>query len=306
MSEHRKPLLNKVMVASDTTDGMDVALEKAAVIEHYSGAAIHVLEVVYDTIAEEPARVLPAADKANLIENLKAAERNALNRLAGPYREKVAELETRVVWHKNPAEGVLRELAGVDFLIKPIARHHAVLDRLHAPLDWTLAREAPCPVLISKRPWKDVHTVLAALDAGDESHQALNREILATAVELSLILGCDLDVVSAYPSLGQTVNELQVAMDYEGIKGDMREARRTHIDALIHELDATVREVHLLEGSARDAIPELANDMGAVLTVLGTAARRGLSQLILGNTSESIIGALDGDLVTVRERADRD
>lgn len=303
MSKHSKPLLNKVMVASDTLDGMDVALQKAAVIEHYSGAAVHIVEVIYDTIAEEPAKVLPPADQANLIENLKAAERNALKRLAEPYRGKVAELETRVVWHKQSAEGILRELPGVDFLIKPIARHHGVLDRLHAPLDWTLTREAPCPVLISKQPWKDIHTVLAALDAGDESHQSLNRAILGTAMELSLILGCRLDVVCAYPSLGQTVNELQVAMDYQGIKEDMRATRQALIDDLIRELDAPVREIHLLEGSARDAIPELANRMGAVLTVLGTAARRGLSQLLLGNTSEAIIGALEGDLVTVREQA---
>ncbi len=303
MSKHSKPLLNKLLVASDTLEGLDVALEKAAVIEHYSGAAIQVVEVVYDTIAEEPARVLPAADQANLIEGLKAAERNALNRIAEPFQERIAELETRVAWHKNAAEGILRELTGVDLLIKPLSRHHAVLDRLHAPLDWTLTREAPCPVLISKQPWTDAHTVLAALDAGDESHQSLNRTILATAIELALILGCELDVVCAYPSLGQTVNELQVAMDYEGIKEDMRNTRQAFIDKLIDELDATVRKIHLLEGSARDTIPELANEMGAVLTVLGTAARRGITQLLLGNTSEAIIGALNGDLVTVREPA---
>lgn len=303
MSDHKKPILGKVMVASDTLDGMELALVKAAMIEHFSGAAIDVAEVIYDTVDEEPARVLPPADKANLIENLKAAERNALRRLTEPHRQKVAEIDSRIIWHKNAAEGILEELEGVDFLIKPISRHHGVLDRLHAPLDWALTRGAPCPVLISKKPWTDAHTVLAALDAGDESHQSLNRLILSTAMDLAEILGCELDVVCAYPSLGQTVGELQVAMDYDGIKADMRETRQALIDALVVELDAPVREVHLLEGSARDAIPELANRMGAVLTVLGTAARRGLSQLILGNTAEAIIGALDGDLVTIREPA---
>jgi nucleotide-binding universal stress UspA family protein len=81
----------------------------------------------------------------------------------------------------------------------------------------------------------------------------------------------------------------------------MRATRETLINELISELDAPVEQVHLLEGSARDTIPRLANEMGAVITVLGTAARRGLSQLILGNTAEAIIGALEGDLVTVRE-----
>ncbi|MEM8767067.1 MAG: universal stress protein [Pseudomonadota bacterium] len=296
-----KPIFRKVLVANDSLEGLDAALEKAAMIEHYSGAAIDVVEVLYDTIAEEPEKILPAADKANLIEGLKAAERKGLTGLAEPYNGKVAELETRVLWDKNSAEAILKELEGVDLLIKPISRHQALIDRLHAPLDWALTRSAPCPVLISKKPWQDAHVVLAALDAGDESHQSLNRSILATAADLSRILGCELHVVSAFPSLGQTVNELQVAMDYEGIKTDMQETRAALIDELARELEAPVTKVHLLEGHARDAIPTLANEMGAALTVLGTAARRGLSQLILGNTSEAIIGAVEGDLVTIRE-----
>lgn len=296
----KKPVFSRVMIANDKLEGIDLALPKAAMIEHYSGAVIDVVEVVYDTIAEEPAKILPAAERANLIEGLKAAERNGLKRLIAPYEGKVAEINTRVLWHKGAAEGILEALDGVDFLIKPISRHQGLIDRLHAPLDWALTRAAPCPVLISKKAWTEANVVLAALDAGDESHQDLNRSILATAADLSRVLGCDLQIVCAYPSLGQSVNELQVAMDYNGIKEDMRQTRRTLIDALIAELDAPVSTVHLLEGNAREAIPELANEMNAVLTVLGTAARRGLSQLILGNTSEAIIGSLEGDLVTVR------
>jgi universal stress protein E len=301
MVSTKKPLFDRLLVANDTLEGLDVALEKAALIEHYSGAAVEVAEVLYDTIAEEPAKILPPADQANLIEQLKGAERNGLRRLIEPYRDRVADIDTRVIWHKSAAAGILEDLKGADMLIKPISRHQGVLDRLHAPLDWALMRSAPCPVLISKHPWKAPSLVLAAVDAGDESHQALNRTIIGTAADLSRILGCDLEVVSAYPSLGQTVNELQVAMDYDGIKEDMRKTRETLIGQLIDELDAPVKEVHLLEGAARDAIPELANSRKATVTVLGTAARRGLSQLILGNTAEAIIGALDGDLVTIRE-----
>lgn len=300
---NKKPVFKKVLVANDKLDGLDLALPKAAMIEHYSGASVEVVEVIYDTIAEEPNRVLPAAEQANLIEGFKSAERNGLRRLIEPFKDKVADIDARVVWEKNVAEGILGALGDADFLIKPISRHQGLVDRLHAPLDWALTRAAPCPVLISKTTWSEPNVVLAALDAGDESHQSLNRAILHTAADLSRILGCDLQVVSAYPSLGQSVSELQVATDYEGIKADMRETRQSLVDALIAELEAPVSQVHLLEGHARDTIPALANEMSAVLTVLGTAARRGLSQLILGNTAEAIIGSLDGDLVTIREPA---
>lgn len=301
MTNTMKPLFGKVMVANDGLAGLETALPKAALIEHYSGVAIEVVTTIYDTIAEEPARILPPADQANLIEQLKAAERNGLRRLIEPFASKVAEMDTRVIWNKSASDGILAELDNVDFLIKPISRHQAVLDRLHAPLDWALMRSAPCPVMISKNEWSDNRLVLAAVDTGDESHQTLNRAILGTAADLSQVLGCDLQLVCAYPSLGQSVNELQVAMDYDGIKEDMRLNREALINDLIAELEVPVREVHLLEGNAREAIPELANRSGATVTVLGTAARRGLSQLMLGNTAEAIIGALEGDLVTIRE-----
>ena len=297
----RKPLFNKILIANDSLIGMDVALGKAATIEHYSGAAIELAEVIYDTIAEEPPNVLSAEQKATLIEALKAAERNGLRQLLEPYRALVAESEARVLWSKNPTTGILEEVGDVDLLIKPISRR-SLIDRLHAPLDWALMRSAPCPVMISKQPWSDSRLVVAAVDAADESHKSLNMAILATSSDLADILGCPLHVMCAYPGLGQSVNELQVAMDYDGIKEDMRATRARLLDSLVEQSAAEVAEIHLLEGGAKDAIPRLSNELGATLTVLGTAARRGLSQLLIGNTAEAIIGAVDGDIVTVREK----
>lgn len=298
---HNKPSYRKLLIANDSLTGIDVALAKAAVIEHYSGAAVEVAEVIYDTIAEEPEAVLPRPQQATLIEGLKSAERNGLRKLLEPYQARVADISCSVIWNKQAAEGILAALQGVDLLIKPMSRHKMLLDRLQAPLDWALMRHAHCPVLISKQDWQEARHVVAAVDAADTAHTELNRLILVNARNLAEILGCDLHVVAAYPSLGQTVNELQVAMDYAGIKRDMRESRAAIIDELIQRVDAKVSEVHLIEGRAKEVIPRMANDLGATITVLGSAARKGLSQLIIGNTAEAIIGELKGDIMTVRE-----
>lgn len=296
--------LDRILIASDSLLGMDIAIGKAAKLEHYTGAEISVAEVIYDTVEEEPSSVLNIEQKALLIEALKAAERNGLETLVAPYREKVAEIDHQVLWDKNATRGIIDHLAHFDLLIKPVSQHHGIVDRLHAPLDWTLMRNADKPVLISKQDWTDTSVVVAALDAADTDHAALNRQILALAADLTGVLGASLHVVCAYPSLGQKGGELQVAMDYDGIKADMRDSRQALIAEMINELQIDVTEVHLLEGKPGVTIPEKANALGAAVTVLGTAARRGLTQLLIGNTAERIISAIEGDVVTVREPHD--
>ncbi len=298
-----KAQLARVLIASDSLTGMDIALGKAAKIEHYTGADLVLAEVIYDTVEEEPSAVLADDQKAMLIEGFKAAERNGLEQLVAPYREKVASIDHQVIWNKDTTRGIVDQLDHFDLLIKPVSRHTALLDRLHAPLDWSVMRSASCPVLISKQDWSDTSVLVAALDAADTDHADLNRQILMVADDLARILGAELHVVCAYPSLGQKSGELQVAMDYDGIKADMRNSRDELVQEMIAELDMTVTQIHLLEGKPGHTIPEKANELGAAITVLGSAARRGLSQLIIGNTAERIIQAIEGDVVTVREPA---
>ena len=138
-------------------------------------------------------------------------------------------------------------------------------------------RSAECPVLISKQDWSDTSVLVAAVDAADTDHQPLNQQILIVANDLANVLGAKLHVVCAYPSLGQKRGELQVAMDYDGIKADMRDSRDHLIHGLISELNIEVAEIHLLEGKPGAVIPAKANQLGAAVTVLGTAARRGLA-----------------------------
>lgn len=293
--------LDRLLIANDSLTGMDIALGKAAIIEHYTGAELMLAVAIYDTIAEEPPEVLPPQQQAVLIEGLKAAERNGLEQLVAPYRNKVATIDHQVLWNKNATTGIIEHLADFDLLIKPVSQHTQLVDRLNAPLDWSLMRSAECPVLISKQDWTDTSVLVAAVDAADTDHRALNQQILIVANDLANVLGARLHVVCAYPSLGQKRGELQVAMDYEGIKSDMRDSRDHLIHDLVAELDVDVAEIHLLEGKPGAVIPAMANELGAAVTVLGTAARRGLSQLIIGNTAERIIEALNGDVVTVRE-----
>lgn len=292
------------MVANDSLDGMQEALEKAALIEHYSGVEVLVLATAYDSVAEEPAEILPRHEQARLIEAMKAAERVALHRLVEPFADRMAAVEARLLWAKDAAEAIIDTAAqwGAELLIKPVSQHHPIADYFHTPLDWSLTRSAPCGVLVSKgSTWTPPGPVLAAVDVADAAHPALSREVLRSGGLLARVLGTDLHVVTAYPDLGQRVDELQVAFDFAGIKADMWANRRNALAVMLDELGLTAHEIHVLEGKPATAIPRLEAELQPAVTVLGTAARRGISRLVIGNTAENLLGRLRGDLMTVRE-----
>jgi universal stress protein E len=285
--------MHRVLVANDSLQGLQAALNEAAALVA-PDATLLLLETLYDPIAEEPAEVLPRQEQARLMEALKAAERNALQRLADACADAGSvAVESRLVWAKDAA-----------------GHHHPLAGFFHTPLDWALMRTSRCPVLISRSsaagdaapaPAHAGGPVLAAIDAADEAHAALSREILRTAARLAAPTRAPLHLVTAYPDLGQRFDELQVASDFRGLKRSMRESRRNTLSGLCAELEINAAEIHVLEGRAGPVIARLADALQPRLTVLGTAARRGLAKLVIGNTAEDLMSRLPGDLVSVRE-----
>jgi len=295
--------IESILIANDSLDGMHAALDKAAKIERYSGAELHVAEVVYDAIAEEPDQNISPEERARLVEALKAAERRGLQNLTRPFTTRVASLDTRVTWDREAADALLNVQAETraELLIKPVSKSRRTTDYLHTPLDWAMMRQAPCAVLISKQTdWGNGQCILAAVDVADARQEALTEAILSSAATLAKLLDAELHLACAYPELGQTVNDLQVASDFEGIKQEMDETRTAQLEEWVKKLNLNVACCHVVEGKPATAIAKLANSLSATVTVVGTAARKGLGKLLLGNTAEDIIERVQGDILTVR------
>jgi universal stress protein E len=309
--------LHRILVANDSRHGLALALARAARLGS-PAAQLLVVETIYDPRAAEPAEAFVETFVETVAENpdesqaprpgqadaARDHEWRALAALVEPLRPRVASIEARLIRAKD-ASAVILEAANrwsAELLIKPLAKHHPAAEFLHTPLDWSLMRHAPCAVLLAKGDDSDPSgPVLAAVDIADKQHSALNREILRRAARLAETLGVALHAVTAYPDLGQTGGELQVADDFDGIKADMRDSRRRGLSALLDELGVRVTELHLLEGRPVQVIPALGGRLRPSLTVLGTAARRGIAKLLIGNTAEDLIGRIEGDLMTVRE-----
>ena len=58
--------------------------------------------------------------------------------------------------------------------------------------------------------------------------------------------------------------------------------------------------LHIEEGPADVLIPHLAHKLGAVLTIIGTVARTGISGALIGNTAEVVLDSLDSDVLVLK------
>jgi universal stress protein E len=303
MVKQNESTLRKILVASDSRDELLKAVEKAAMVEHYTGASITVLLVIYDPVTEILAERYHPDVAQRIVADLVRSERQALEAALAPCRKHVADLVAEVVFARDTANSICAAARAdsADLILKPIARSAHLADFLHTPLDWQLMREAPCPVLFTRASkWQKPIRVLAALDVMDVAHADLNRTILRSAALTAAILGGELHVATAYPTLAPYVNQYQVAQDYSSIKVQLHDMRRDALTHLLQDLQIEAAATYVEEGRPRDVIRALAADLSVGLTVVGTAGRSGIKKLLIGNTAEQIIGNLPTDLLTVR------
>lgn len=283
--------LERILVANDDLRGLETAISKAEVLEHFTGSSVEVAQVVWDPIEEEDELV--ASERANLISAYMAAERASLHRLMAPHRQKVAWSEERVLWNKRPYEAICKEVDSrrIDLLIKPVSKR-SMLDFVHTPLDWALIRDIHCPVLISKsEAWQIGGSIVAAIDTQGQ-HSSVNNEIISIAVLLGEILQADIHLVTVAPDPRHSISPALVS--------EMIESRKEKLQAIATSSKLHNIKVHVELGSPAKAIASLSKKLNATLAVLGTHSRTGAQKWVLGNTVEKALGLIECDTLSIR------
>jgi nucleotide-binding universal stress UspA family protein len=184
-----------------------------------------------------------------------------------------------------------------------------------------LLRKCPCPVLlINSDQTGPFQRVMATLDfeyydTPDEEYgpPTLNDEILETAVTIASEDKGRLDVVNIYEVPGegaieagwirmnndnyadyanscQANSERRVGMQVERSKRRLGD----------NSFEGAQVKTHLVRGRARDAIPDLANDLDTDLIVMGTIGRVGVAGLLIGNTAETILNRIDCSVLALK------
>lgn len=272
MQEIRSILVYLEAIAAD-----DLALHRAQLIASKTGARLQLL-----------------------ICDQQADHSHAMSELVRSMRDAGYVVEGEQAWQDSVEKTILFELGlyGCELLIKQHVPDSGVAKALLTPLDWKLLRHCPCAVLMVKtsRRWAE-GAVLAAVDVGnpDGEHRSLHHSIVAHAHDIAALAKGRLHVISAYPS--PIMATAEPALQTEG---GIDERYRQQCQAFRTTYGIDRFDLHIAEGPADESIILTAHQLDAVVTVIGTVARSGLSGALIGNTAEAVLDSLESDVLVLK------
>ena len=187
---------------------------------------------------------------------------------------------------------------GCGLVIKQHLPDNPLKRALLTPDDWKLLRYCPAPVLLVKqaRNWSD-GAVLAAVDIGnsDEQHHTLHGAIIDHGYQLAELARTELHVIGAHAS-----PLLPVADPTFQLREVHEQRYREQCRAFQQQYEIDDRHLHIVEGPADVSIAQVAGQLQASVTVIGSVARTGFAGALIGNTAEVILDTLDSDMLVLK------
>lgn len=269
--------IGRLLVVLDNPQGQSLALRRARLIAKATGAHMHLL--VCDR----------HQDRTALLTGLKSQLGDDGYSVSGEQ-----------AWDESLHQTIIevQQAEGCDLVIKQHQPDGPL--KLLAPEDWKLLRHCPCAVLMVKhdRFWTGA-VVLAAVDIGnaETTHRALQDHIIDQAFQIAELTKGTLHLVSAHPAPALAALPL-----FQNTTEVMAPYRERYLSLQEH-FDIADDALHIAQGPADALIPFVAEQLDAVVTVIGTVARDGIAGALIGNTAEAVLDALGSDVMVLKTEA---
>lgn len=256
-----------------------------------------------ESLALKRAKHIASATKAHLhllVCDKKNDHSALLSLLEKSLHDEAYTVSTQQAWYENEHETIIRVQQEHDcgLVIKQHFPDSPLKKALLTPEDWKLLRFCPCPVLVAKttRPWTD-GVVLAAVDVDNREleHRALHESIIDLGFRIASLAKASLHVVSAHPSPMLAASEAVYVLNT-----DLESHYRKLCADFQKQFDIDDSRLHIEEGPADVIITRVARELDAVVTVMGTVARTGLTGALIGNTAEIVLDALESDILVLK------
>lgn len=301
------PAIRSILVAVKDPDARSLpALGKAARLAQALGARLELFHGITDKVLTDTYFYAPD-EYSRIRRNAVARYRDGLEALAEPLRKQGLTVSVHTNWDYPAHEAIVRH-ARKHKCGMIVAECHQ--GRRFAPwllhlTDWELLRTSPVPVLLvrSGATWEDLN-VLAAIDPAHRFAKPakLDARILSTAATLTSALKGTLHVVHSYIPVPAGVIPMAGA-NAELVRqiAQGSEARaKAAFEQAVAPYELPRRRLHVVQGAAVDAIPELVRQLQCGLVVMGAVSRSGLKRVLIGNTAEQLLSSLLCDVLVVK------
>ncbi len=308
---------SNILLALDSDAGNALALQRAIQLARKENARLTVCDVV-DSIPGDYRRLITAITPRELTDSIVAARLERAEVLIGTVDSSDLSIDAKVLVGRAHIEIPRLVRDGLyDLVIKPIAGRRVVRAGSVTRKYRELMRRCPCPIwLVNVADLPDDSCVVAALDMPDDGviSTPVNEHILQVARSIALATFRPLHVMHAWTLTGEghlrargsAESDLDVDRMVARESANRSEWLRSAFYAAQSDSERIANdylspELHVLKGNPGKVLPGLARELGAGLIVMGTAARSGLSGVLIGNTSEAVVFRSDCSLLIVKQ-----
>lgn len=299
--------LERILVIVDPTTDERPSLERARWLAERCRAHLELFVCAYDPVL--------AGDRKAVDSQLEQC-RSTLEALAEPLRQDGITVDVDARWERPLDEGVASKMiaSAPDLVLKDTHYHSLIRRTIFSNADWNLIRQCPAPLwLVKPLDYTPPGRVLAAVDPLHEHDKpaALDNEILGAAERVVDLADGELHVAHVFDSApmvlatsaGIAPAAPAAAQPSLDVMDSLIQSHRKALDALLEGHGLGERQMHFEQGAIAEVLPDVAEQIGAQLVVLGAVSRGALERVLIGSTAERVLDRLPCDLLVVKPPA---
>lgn len=299
----RKSVRTVLAAVADATASGQVAARKALELAWLFGADVVLYHACYESSLSGGAFFDSVQMAAARREHVARAT-SSLKEIAGSLGGRGLEVRVLVEWQRAIPEAVARAATreGADLVVAEPRYRSGRRQRGLSRIDWEVARLCPVPLLLARSaaPYSKPR-ILAAVDPGAHGLRvsSLDAGIVGLAAAMAEATDGSVRVLHCVRD-----PPLALAMRPATLRHE-RQRVLTMIRHLARGAGLTQRDARILEGAPVDMLLDAVSEEDADILVLGTVARGGIRQLLIGSTTEQLMHAAPCDLLLVKPNSVR-
>ncbi len=280
------------------------ALSRALEFAKFYDIKLHLMSCVYDP-GTELSPLLPTSQKQD-IKAIAIEQRLAyLEELKSKIEDQGIPVTTQVKWNRKIQRAVMETCDELkpDLVVKRISETASSINPFNMPMDWQLLRKCPAPILlVNNEKWDLSAPILAAIDAvsEDQNVQLFNQSIIAYAKLLGRLTEAPTHVATTH--ISPVIDNAMGIPDFDldELRDRVTKLNQDKLDQILQNQNIQPDNQHVVEGLAESRIPELAEQIGSQLVVMGTIGRRGIKGALMGNTAERVLTHLRCEVLALK------